>query len=182
MILLNIFPPDHLRCAHLYYCLLQESEICLVWTIWTPILVHIFVWYDKPYLKNNIVGFPPPDNFPYHLINLFFAFICKFLYIIDISSWCLSSKSCAFRFMVPFHLWFSHWVFYSLLRNIIPWYGVSRDISQIGRLVVNDDRIHRCVITVLKMIKYYRESLAPAINFLKGRVFFFSCFPWLTRE
>ena len=28
------------------------------------------MWYNNPYLKGNILGFPPLNNFAYHFINL----------------------------------------------------------------------------------------------------------------
>ena len=108
------------------------------------------MWYNNPYLKENIIGFTPLNKFSYQSINLGFTFIFSFLNSLGIKSWWFSSNRRYLDFSVSFLFWISHWGLYSLWRNIIPWSRVAYDSINIFSLIVSHNIIHCCAITVCK--------------------------------
>ena len=114
------------------------------------ILLDIFVWYNNPYMKGNIIEFPPLNNFACHFINLGFIWIYRFLQRFGISSWWLCSHRRYLCFSVSFLCWVSHWVLCGFWIYSSPEYRVACAISYICSLIVNYDRIKCCVITVRK--------------------------------
>ena len=155
MIILHIFPPDHLRCTDIYFCLLKEQEIGQFKTLWIPILLHLFVWYDKTYLKISIIWLTPLNKITYHFRNLGFTFIYSFLYKFGLFLWRFFSNRGYFSSSTYLLFWMSHWVLCSLRRNIIPWYGVDFTRINIVSLIVNHNNIHCCVTTVWKAALRY---------------------------
>ena len=148
-------PPSYLstcsleKYSHLFLSPVRSGDM-FIQKLWTPILLHLFVWYENPYLKGNFIGFPPLNTFSYHFINLGFTFIWGFLYSFGLSSCCFSSHRHSLIFGIYFLFWMSHWVLCSFWSNIIPWYLFACDIHQTGSLRVNHNIIHCIVVTVIK--------------------------------
>ena len=115
--------------------------------------------YENTYLKGNIIGIHPLNNFYYHFINLGFTFICRLLHIFGLSSWCFPSIRRSFRFIKSFLSWMSHWLLCSLWINSSPWYGFSCAICHIGSLRVNHNIINCSIITVWKTSQVWQVLL-----------------------
>ena len=132
----------------------------------------MFVWYGKPQLKCNIIGFPSLNNFSYHFINLCLNFFLGFFHNFSISSFCFHSHKYYFRFSIHFVFYIIHWGLWNVWINIIPWNRFSCAIIHIDSLWVNHNRIHCCFIAVLRTSQWWKLISSTCNKMSEGQVLF----------